>query len=704
MSAVVQVVKKSGRIENFQEPKLQLAIVSAAGNRLSLRRAGDLAAIAAARVHENTVTTEYLHDLVERVLAEHCPEVLPNYANYRRFKKQMSKSYDSARLESERILHSGDKENANRDSQLNSTKQTLTAEAFMRQLMRDFELPREIEEAHKDGWIYVHDLGARYLRQTNCCLFDMANLLKDGFYMNSVRYSEPRYITSAMAVASDVILQASAQQFGGFTVADVDSLFAPYAKKTFAHYKQSYEHDFGDYVPTDVLEKKAFADTVRDIEQGVQGLETKLNTVSSSLGQVPFVTISFGLDTSIWGREVSKAILKTREAGINGQTAIFPKLVFLSKAGVNREPGDANYDIYQAAIRCSQTRLYPDYLSLDGENNNLAEVYARCGQAVSPMGCRAFLSPYYAPDGAEVYVGRGNLGAVSLNLPKIAIESHGDINKFFDTIRALSRMIWRYHQSYAEKVGRQKASTNPLFYCEGGAWQRLDYDDEIASTIGAFTASLGYVGLHEALIALGYDGGVVAHHDLALQVVRFLKDMVDKDGNELLTACYPALYATPAESLCYTWAKHNREQYGMIRGVTDREYLTNSFHVPVWHEISAPTKISMESDFHAVSTGGRISYTEFPSGVPAEVLEEIVSYAMSKGCYFGVNIVSSACGACNYSSDFRDACPRCGDKDNVRTVSRVCGYLSIEVAGKHDQTGRYNHGKQAEVLERVKHV
>lgn len=702
--ATLTVVKKSGRLEPFDKQKLYAAITSASKNiaKGDLEKVVNIVSSKVFANYDYNVTTEQLHDLVEDVLTQELPEVYQQYAIYRRCKKMMSKAFDSARQDAERILLQGDKENANKDSQLNSTKQTLVAEAFMKQLVKDFELPKEIRMLHEQGWLYVHDISARYLRQANCCLFDISSLLKDGFYMNSVKYFEPKYIDSALSVVGDVTLQASAQQFGGFTLPELDTVLAPYLERTYQHYLGKYKEYFGEFTPEVLIEQKAYESTVRDLEQGMQGFETKLNTVSSSLGQVPFVTVTFGLNTSKWGREVSKAILKTRKAGMGQErvTAVFPKLVFLAKEGVNQLPDDTNYDIFKLAIDCSQTRLYPDYLSLDGEHNNIAEVYRRSGQVVSPMGCRAFLSPFFQGD-KEIYTGRGNLGAVTLNLPMIALESNGDKDKFFATIRDLASIIWNYHEDYAIKVGKQKASTNPLFYCEGGAWQKLDYDQEIASTIAAFTSSLGYIGVHEAVVALtGDTSGIVAHKELAVEIVEFLKKMLEL-GKQTLKHTMPALYSTPAESLCYTFAKLNKNKYGLIEGVTDREYLTNSFHVPVWQEIDAPEKIAFEQPFHAIATGGRISYNEYPYNTNVGILEEAIRFAMQNGEYYGVNIVSTQCLDCSFSGDYRDVCPKCLSSE-IRVVSRVCGYLSLEKVGKMD-SGRYNPGKQAEILERVKH-
>lgn len=704
----IKIIKKNGRIENYNEEKLRKAINSAASEKVSKGLMSKLVSKINEKVIKNIenyenenidLTTENLHDFVEETLTEIAPEIYEQYAIYRRYKKNMSKSYDAARKDTERILYDGDKENANRDSQLNSTKQTLTAEAFMKTLVRDFELSPEIRKAHDEGWLYIHDIGARYLRQINCCLFDMGNVLKGGFTMNGAKYLEPKSFASAIALVGDVTLQASGQQYGGFTVPEIDTILAPYAERSYQKHLNTLQELEG--IDEGQLEKLALKMTLREIEQGIQGYSMKLNTISSSLGQIPFNTITFGLNTSFWGREIIKAILKDRLEGIGEEkiTAVFPKLVMLMRKEINRDEDAPNRDLYDLAIKCSQKRLYPDYLSLDGADigNNLAEIFERSGQVVSPMGCRAYLSPYWNGD-KEIYIGRGNTGAVTLNLPKIAIEAKGDINKFYEMVDVYSELIWDFHESYINKVGKQKASTSPLFFSEGGSWKKLNPDDEISSVIEAFTSSLGYIGIEETIRALT-GGSLKDHQELGLEIVSHLKENVD---NATKTRGFlAALYSTPAESLCYTFQKRNRAQYGEIKGVTDREYMTNSFHIPVWEEITVPEKIAFEAPFHKIATGGRISYTEFPHGTPTEVLQEAVDFAMDSGDYFGVNIISSSCSNCYYEGDFRESCPKCGSSD-ITVVSRVCGYLSFERM-KGDKDGRYNPGKKAEVLERVKH-
>lgn len=461
----------------------------------------------------------------------------------------------------------------------------------------------------------------------------------------------------------------------GFTIPEIDTVLAKYAEKSYQSNLKFILDKFGDITNEDImetLEQTAYDMTVRELEQGFQGFETKLNTISNSLGQIPFVTITFGLDTTQWGREISKAILNVRIKGIgeNKSTAVFPKLSFLHRKEINGDPDSPNYDIKQLGIECSRKRLYPDWLSLD--DGNLAEVYERSGQVVSGMGCRAYLSPFWDEQGNEIYTGRSNIGAVTLNLPKIGLESKGDWNKFFDLIDKYSDIVFAIHEDYYTKISKTKGSSNPLYFCEGGAWTKVGYDEEVGKIYEASTASLGYIGIYETLKAMNVPKEEYLKH--GTKIVAYLKKLTEKatiNYNHLY-----ALYSTPAESLCYRFQKINRKDYGVIEDVTDREYITNSFHVPVWEDVSVPEKIAFEAPFHKLATGGRISYNEFVYGVDNSVLEQAINFAMENGMYYGVNVVAGTCNQCGYSGDFHDNCPKCGTHD-ITVVTRVCG-LTIE--------------------------
>ncbi|PHL10680.1 anaerobic ribonucleoside-triphosphate reductase [Enterococcus faecium] len=707
---MLKVMKKDGHIEVFDTKKIQEAILASARKILSneeeydmqqkaLIIANEVARFLNSTEDENAVImTSKIHNVVLEILSKEWEVVGASYGMYRNYRKQMAKTFLKSYEESETVLHDGDKENANKDSDLNSTKQALIANNNMRGYMETFEMDKDWVEAHKQGWIHIHDLAERYLRQQNCCLFNMAGLLDGGFQLNGTVYAEPKHFDSAINVVGDVTLFASAQQYGGFTIPEIDTVLAKYAEKSYQSNLKFILDKFGNITNEDImetLEQTAYEMTVRELEQGFQGFETKLNTISNSLGQIPFVTITFGLDTTQWGREISKAILNVRIKGIgeNKSTAVFPKLSFLHRKEINGSPESPNYDIKQLGIQCSRLRLYPDWLSLD--SGNLAEVYERSNQVVSGMGCRAYLSPFWDEQGNEIYTGRSNIGAVTLNLPKIGLEAKGDWNKFFDLVDKYSDIIFAIHEDYYTKISKTKGSSNPLYFCEGGAWTKVGYDEEVGKIYEASTASLGYIGIYETLKAMNVPKEEYLKH--GTKIVAYLKKLTEKatiNYNHLY-----ALYSTPAESLCYRFQKINRKDYGVIEDVTDREYITNSFHVPVWEDVSVPEKIAFEAPFHKLATGGRISYNEFVYGVDNSVLEQAINFAMENGMYYGVNVVAGTCNQCGYSGDFHDNCPKCGTHD-ITVVTRVCGYLSFDQI--HGDS-RYNPGKQKEVKERVKH-
>jgi ribonucleoside-triphosphate reductase len=680
---MLNVMKKDGHIEVFDTKKIQEAILASARKILSneeeydmqqkaLIIANEVARFLNSTEDENAVImTSKIHNVVLEILSKEWEVVGASYGMYRNYRKQMAKTFLKSYEESETVLHDGDKENANKDSDLNSTKQALIANNNMRGYMETFEMDKDWIEAHKQGWIHIHDLAERYLRQQNCCLFNMAGLLDGGFQLNGTVYAEPKHFDSAINVVGDVTLFASAQQYGGFTIPEIDTVLAKYAEKSYQSNLKFILDKFGDIANKDImetLEQAAYDMTVRELEQGFQGFETKLNTISNSLGQIPFVTITFGLDTTQWGREISKAILNVRIKGIgeNKSTAVFPKLSFLHRKEINGSPESPNYDIKQLGIQCSRLRLYPDWLSLD--SGNLAEVYERSNQVVSGMGCRAYLSPFWDEQGNEIYTGRSNIGAVTLNLPKIGLESKGDWNKFFDLIDKYSDIVFAIHEDYYTKISKTKGSSNPLYFCEGGAWTKVGYDEEVGKIYEASTASLGYIGIYETLKAM--DVPKEEYLKYGTKIVAYLKKLTEKatiNYNHLY-----ALYSTPAESLCYRFQKINRKDYGVIKDVTDREYITNSFHVPVWEDVSVPEKIAFEAPFHKLATGGRISYNEFVYGVDNSVLEQAINFAMENGMYYGVNVVAGTCNQCGYSGDFHDNCPKCGTHD-ITVVTRVCG-------------------------------
>lgn len=708
------IVKKDGSFENFKEEKIRLAVSKSASRTDSDFTEEKMAKVISLveqsilwrweDLGKKTTPVKDVHQFVEVALSHVDDSVYLSYKSYRDYKKKQLESFQSAAKFSNKVVYDGDKENANKDSSINSTKQALIGETYMKELMKNFEMNPKWIEAHEEGFIHIHDLGSRYLNQINCCLFDMENVLSGGFEMNGVKYSEPTNIRSAWNVIGDVTLNASSQQYGGFTIGEIDSILSKYAKKTFDKYFQIFSKQMRP-IPAKIMAKDM---TLDDIAQGYQGFEHKLNTVSNALGQTPFVTITFGVDVTMWGKEIAKAILSERTKGMGEEkvTAVFPKLVFMYKNEINGNEDSPNHDLFLKSVECSRTRLYPDYLSYENTDNNLlARINEDTGKFLVPMGCRAFLSRAKEPyTQEEIYTGRNNIGAVTLNIPKLAKmaaevypEDKEMAMEFLKVcILHYSKMVWDIHLNAYEKIGKMKGSTNPLMFCEGGAWRKVGYNEPIAPILELSTASLGFVGLEEAAAAFDYHFKDIDFESFKHEVMDYLEEVVNaarEDHGKLF-----ALYATPAESLVYRFQNINREESGVIKGYTDKDYMTNSFHVHVAKEINAIDKITTESSYHNQSAGGRITYTEFPYAVDSNVLIDSIKYAMDKGLYYGVNVVSSSCCDCGHKGDF-EVCPECSS-NNVTTVVRVCGYLTFKQS-KGDT--RLNKGKLSETNERVKH-
>lgn len=644
----------------------------------------------------DTVPVATIHSLVSKTLGKMGYTSLgKQYAWYRDYKTRFFKAFSHMSEDSQRIIFSGDKENAHKDSSILSTQKELLAGQLGHAIMTECELNPDAVRRHNEGLIHIHDLRDRFLFGINCNLFSMRNVLKGGFTTRGVNLGEPKRIETAGSIVSNVISDASACQYGGFTVPEVDKLFSPYVRKSFEEEKKFYSK-LG--IKGEQLDSVVKETVWSKLLQTMESLEYELNLVPTANGQTTFVTFTFGLDTTEEGRMVSEAILKTRLAkmGTNRVTAIFPKLVFLHRKEINGTPESPNYRVKKLAVECSSKNLYPDWLSLD--SGYLGEVYDRCGKAISPMGCRAFLSPYVDPEtGEEVYEGRFNIGAVTMNLPRLALESNGDFDKFVELLYENMDVAVDIHEYTYEKMKKRKASSNPLFFTQGGCYVKLKPEDTIEEALKVATASFGYIGLTETCQILS---GNPLHKsmELGITILKLIKNRIN-EYSKRYGRLY-AMYATPAESLCRRFLEVDRAKFGLVEGVTDKEWYTNSHHIGVEYNLSALDKIDLESELFEIPTGGRIMYTEWPHTDNLEAMESVIDYAMEKGLYFGINLENSVCGDCGAEGEFPDGvCTECGSH-NVTTYDRVCGYLGIS---RQNGDTRYNEGKVNEVRQRVKH-
>lgn len=701
----LQIIKKDGTLEPYNDEKIKTAIKKSADR--TTKPLTDTQIEKTIKLVETEIKNlkkipvQEMHEHVQSGLRSVRKDVYEEYSRYRNYKKENALILNELKAQADGLKYGSYRENANKNSDLIATKRALLSEMTMKKLVMNYELDPALSKAHNDGDIYIHDLGDRWSRTHNCCLFDMANLLRNkpekgyAFKLNNMEYHEPKSASTALAVMGDLILSASSNQYGGFSVVDVDKIVAPYADKSYNSHLAYFSEKLGAGNDKYKLAKElAKEQTLNELRQGYQSIEYKLNSLSNALGQTPFVTFTFGFDTSFWGREFTKAILNTR---LETDNVVFPKLVMYCRKEINTNPDSPNYDLFVLANKCSRHRLYPDYLSFD--SGFLAETYERSGKCLGPMGCRSFLSFFKNPmTNEEIYTGRGNVSVVSVHLVKYALEAKGNWDKFYELLDKNTKLAIDANQWYHREVSKLKGSSNPLFWVEGGAWMSVGMDESVAPIVKGFTASIGFVGMNQTLRAMGVDtSDHEASQKIAISILERMNAQINKrkDEDDILYS----LYATPAESLCYTFNNIIRDQYGIIPGVSDKDYQTNSFHIDVWDHVSAPEKISYEAPFHQIAQGGHIGYVELPYGVSTSSLESIIRYAMDKGMYFGINVVSAVCCDCNEHGDFIDECPNCKSKD-INIITRVCGYLAVL---KRNGEFRQNPGKIAETMQRVDH-
>ena len=641
-----------------------------------------------------------MHNIVEAALEQVKPEVAKSYRDYRNYKQDFVKMLDEVYKKSQSIMYIGDKENSNSDSALVSTKRSLIYNQLNKELYQKFFMTTEELQACRDGYIYIHDMSAR--RDTmNCCLFNVKDVLTGGFEMGNLWYNEPKTLEVAFDVIGDIVLSAASQQYGGFTVPSVDLLLEPFAEKSYEKYYRRYI-DMG--LTARIADREAMKDIQKDFDQGFQGWEYKSNTVASSRGDYPFITMTFGTGTGKFAKIASITMLHVRRKGQGKKSCkkpvLFPKLVFLYDENLHG-PGKELEDVFEAGILCSSKSMYPDWLSLTGEGY-VAEIYKKYGAIISPMGCRAFLSPWFERGGMEpadaedkpVFVGRFNIGAVSLHLPMIYAKAKQESRPFFEVLDYYLELIRQLHIRTYAYLGEMRASTNPLAYCEGGFYGgHLKFHEKIKPLLKTATASFGITALNE-LQELYNGKSLVEDGQFAIDTLQHINDKIAEykkaDGNLY------AIYGTPAESLCGLQITQFRKKYGVIEHVSDRPYVSNSFHCHVTEDITPIEKQDLEKRFWDLSNGGKIQYVKYPIDYNLDAIRILVRRAMKLGFYEGVNLSLAYCDDCGHQELEMDVCPKCGSK-NLTKIERKNGYLSYTRV-KGDT--RLNDAKMAEIAER----
>ena len=705
------VIKKDGTREEFNVDKIIAAVNKSAARILYEFSTDEIAFICqfaydrAESLKKDGITIQEMHNIVEGALERVNPAVAKSYRDYRNYKLDFIHMMDEVYTKSQSIRYIGDKSNANTDSALVATKRSLIFNELNKELYRKFFMTRDELQACKDGYIYIHDQSAR-LDTMNCCLFDVAAVLTGGFEMGNVWYNEPKTLDTAFDVIGDIILSTAAQQYGGFTVPEMDKVLAPYAEKSYKKYKEEFIK-YADPLWNGVEERAeeyAINKVRRDFDQGWQGIEYKLNTVGSSRGDYPFVTVTIGLGTQRFEKMCNISLLNVHKGGQgrpgNKKPVLFPKIVFLYDEKLHGVGGECE-DVFEAGVACSAKTMYPDWLSMTGKGY-ISSMYKQYKKVISPMGCRAFLSPWYERGGmypaddkdVPVFTGRFNIGAVSLHLPMILAKARSESRDFYEVLDYYLEMIRNLHKRTYEYLGAMKASTNPLAYCEGGFYGgHLKPNERIKKLLKPMTASFGITALNE-LQELYNGKSITEDGEFALEVLEYINKKVSEFKEE--DGWLYAIYGTPAESLCGLQVEQFRKKYGIVENVSDRPYVSNSFHCHVTEDITPIEKQDLEGRFWELCNGGKIQYVRYPIDYNVQAINSLIRRAMDLGYYEGVNLSLAYCDDCGHQELVMDVCPKCGSK-NLTKIDRMNGYLSYSRV--HGDT-RLNEAKMAEIAER----
>ncbi|HER4462060.1 TPA: anaerobic ribonucleoside-triphosphate reductase, partial [Streptococcus pyogenes] len=591
-------------------------------------------------------------------------------------------------------------ENANKDSDVFNTQRDLTAGIVGKSIGLKM-LPSHVANAHQKGDIHYHDLDySPYTPMTNCCLIDFKGMLANGFKIGNAEVESPKSIQTATAQISQIIANVASSQYGGCTADRIDEFLAPYAELNF----KKHMADAKKWIVETKRESYAFEKTQKDIYDAMQSLEYEINTLFTSNGQTPFTSLGFGLGTSWFEHEIQKAILTIRINGLGSEhrTAIFPKLIFTVKRGLNLEPDSPNYDIKTLALECATKRMYPDMLSYD-------KIIDLTGSFKSPMGCRSFLQGWKDENGQDVTSGRMNLGVVTLNLPRIAMESNGDMDKFWELFNermliSKDALIYR-----VERVTEAKPANAPILYQYGAFGKRLEKTGNVNDLFKnrRATVSLGYIGLYE-VASVFYGGQWEGNPDakaFTLSIVKAMKQACEDWSDEY--GYHFSVYSTPSESLTDRFCRLDTEKFGIVTDITDKEYYTNSFHYDVRKSPTPFEKLDFEKDYpEAGASGGFIHYCEYPVlQQNPKALEAVWDYAYDRVGYLGTNTPIDKCYNCQFEGDFTPTergftCPNCGNNDpkTVDVVKRTCGYLG------NPQARPMVNGRHKEISARVKHM
>ena len=709
----MQVVKRDGSIVAFDRSKIVSAIQKAnhsvdEEDRISQEMIEKITRTIEQR-HRSRLLVEDIQDMVERQLMEQDKYVLAkNYIIYR-YNRALIRKQNTTDESILSLLHNTNKElaeeNSNKNTVIASTQRDYIAGEVSRDLTRRILLPERISKAHDEGVLHFHD--ADYFVQPifNCCLINIGDMLDNGTMMNGKLIESPKSFQVACNVMTQIIANVASNQYGGQSV-DVSHL-GKYLRRSYNKFKKRITDECqGEDVSQELIEKLTRERLQEELKSGVQTIQYQINTLMTTNGQSPFVTLFLYLkEGDPYIKEnamIVEEILRQRLEGIKNASGVyvtpaFPKLVYVLDENNCLRGGEYD-DITRLAVKCSAKRMYPDYISAKKMRENYE------GNVFAPMGCRSFLAPWKDENGEYKFEGRFNQGVVSINLPQIGILCKGDEEKFWKMLDERLEICYEALMCRHNALKGVLSDVSPVHW-QYGAIARLKKGETIDKFLygGYSSISLGYIGLYELTILMkGVSQTDPVGEEFAVRVMKHLWETCDRWKAE--TNIGFALYGTPAESLCYRFARIDKERFGTIPNVTDKGYYTNSYHVDVREEIDAFSKFDFESQFQAISSGGAISYVEIPNmRNNLTALAEVVQYIYDNIQYAEFNTKSDYCQVCGFdgeiiiNDDYQWQCPNCGNTDQTRmnVTRRTCGYLGENY---------WNEGKTKEIKARVMHL
>ena len=706
------IIKRDGREVNYDRSKIIVAISKANAEvppeeKVSQEVIENIVNYIETR-HRKRMLVEDIQDIIEqKLMAEGKYDLAKTYIIYR-YQRELVRKANTTDDSILSLIKNSNKdvmeENSNKNAVVASTQRDLIAGEVSKDLTRRILLPEKISKAHEEGILHFHD--ADYFVQPifNCCLINIQDMLDNGTVMNGKLIESPKSFQVACTVMTQIISAVASSQYGGQSV-DIRHL-GKYLRKSYNKYKDQITKQYGDKLDDDTIEGLVHTRLMDELRSGVQTIQYQINTLMTTNGQSPFVTVFLNLDPNDEYIEenamIVEEVLRQRLEGIKNEVGVyvtpaFPKLVYVLDEHNCLKGGKYDY-ITKLAVRCSAKRLYPDYISAKKMRENYE------GNVFSPMGCRSFLTPWKDDDGNYKFEGRFNQGVVSINLPQIGIVARGDEDKFWKLFDERLELCYEALMCRHRALEGTTSDVSPIHW-QYGAIARLGKGEKIDKLLhnGYSTLSLGYIGLYELTkLMKGVSHTTPEGEEFAVKVMNHLRETANRWRKE--TGIHFSLYGTPAESLCYRFARIDMERFGVIEDVTDKGYYTNSYHVDVREKIDAFSKFTFESQFQKISAGGAISYVEIPNmRHNLEALEELVKFIYDNIQYAEFNTKSDYCHVCGYdgeiiiNDDLEWECPQCGNKDHAKmnVTRRTCGYLGENF---------WNVGKTREIAARVLHI